>query len=104
MKLVFLPSTRDDLSWMRTYYARTFPGGARRAAEGYFEACSLVRDHPAVGKSVEGMPGVRELLIPRTPFSFMYRVTKDRIEVLRVWDQRGDRERLRSTESRGISS
>lgn len=104
MKLVFLPATRADLVWMRIYYTRTFPDGARWAAEAYVRACDLVRDHPAIGRPVVGMAGIRELLIPRTPFSFIYRVTEDRIEVLRVWDQRGDRTRLRSTESRGVSS
>ena len=43
---------------------------------------------------VEGMAGIREFPIPRTPFSFIYRVVDDRIEVLRVRDQRGDRSRL----------
>ena len=100
MKLVFLPSTRGDLSWMRTYYTRTFPGGAKRAAAAYFAACELVRDHPAAGRPVEGMQGVRELTIARTPFSFIYRVVEKRIEVLRVWDQRGNRARLRSLELR----
>ena len=33
MKLVFLPSTRSDLLWMRTYYAHAFPDGAKRAAK-----------------------------------------------------------------------
>lgn len=104
MKLVFLPPTRADLAWMRTYYTRIFSDGARRAAEAYVGACDLVRDHPAIGRPVVGMAGIRELLIPRTPFSFIYRVTEDQIEVLRVWDQRGDRQRLRSSESRSVSS
>ena len=54
MQLVFLPSTRSDLSWMRTYYTSVFP-------------------------------------IHRMPFSVIYRVVDDRIEVLRIRDQRGDR-------------
>ena len=94
MKLVFLPSTRTDLLWMRTCYARAFPGGAKRAAEQYLRASRVVRGNPLVGHSVEGLAGVREFPIPRTPFSFLYRVVGDRIEVLRVWDQRGDRSRL----------
>ena len=28
MNLVFLPSTRSDLLWMRTYYTSIFPAGA----------------------------------------------------------------------------
>lgn len=93
MKLVFLPSTRSDLLWMRVYYSRIFPEGARRAADQYRRVSSILRDNPLVGRPVEELEGVREFSIPRTPFSFIYRVVDDRIEVLRVWDQRGDRSR-----------
>ena len=96
MQLVFLPSTRSDLLWMRTYYAHIFPDGAKRAAAQYDRTCGVIRENPLVGRPVEEeeMEGVREFSIPRTPFSFIYRVVDDRIEVLRVWDQRGDRSRL----------
>ncbi len=94
MKLVFLPSTRPDLSWMRTYYTSIFPDGSRRAIENYRLACRVIRDNPLVGQAMEDMPGVRELVIQRTPFSIIYRVVDDRIEILRIWDQRGDRSGL----------
>ena len=79
---------------MRTYYAHIFPDGAKRAAEQYRRACGVIIDNPLVGRAVKEMEGVREFSIPRTPFSFIYRVVDDRIEILRVWDQRGDRSRL----------
>ena len=94
MKLVFLPSTRSDLLRMRTYYAHIFQDGAKRAADQYRRTCGIIRENPFVGRPVEEMEDVREFSIPRTPFSFIYRVVDDRIEVLRVWDQRGDRSRL----------
>ena len=94
MKLVFLPSTRSDLLWMSTYYAHIFPGGAKRAADQYRRTSTVIRNNPLVGRPVEEMEGVREFSIPRTPFSFIYRIAGDRIEVLRVWDQRGDRSKL----------
>lgn len=97
MKLVFLPSTLSDLAWMRSYYTQVFPDGARRAAEQYRRASRIVRDNPLAGHPVEDIPDVREFSIPRTPFSLIYRLADDRIEVLRVWDQRGDRSRLGST-------
>ena len=56
MKLVFLPSTRSDLAWMRAYYTRVFPDGARRAAEQYRRASAIVRDNPLVGQVVEDIP------------------------------------------------
>ena len=91
MNLVFLPSTRSDLLWMRTYYTSVFPAGAKRAAEHYRMTCSVIRENPLIGHPVEGMLGVREFAIQRTPFSVIYRVINDRIEVLRIWDQRGNR-------------
>ena len=94
MKLVFLPSARSDLAWMRVYYARVFPDGARQAARQYTRTCGLLRENPLIGHPVEDSERIREFSIPRTPFSFIYRVADDRIEVLRVWDQRGDRSRL----------
>ena len=95
MKLVFLPSTRSDLLWMRTYYVHIFPDGAKRAADQYRRICGIISENPFVGRPVEEIEGVREFSIPLTPFSFVYRIVKDRIEVLRVWDQRGgNRSRL----------
>lgn len=94
MNLVFLPSTRSDLSWMRTCYTSVFPAGAKRAAEHFRMTCSVIRENPLVGHPVEDMPGVHEFAIQRTPFSIIYRVIDNRIEVLRIWDQRGDRSGL----------
>lgn len=79
---------------MRAYYAHIFPDGAKRAAEQYRRTSTLIRNNPLVGRAVEEMEEVREYSIPRTPFSFIYRVVGERIEILRVWDQRGDRSRL----------
>ena len=94
MKLVFLPSTRADLAWMRNDYTRVFPEGARRAAAQYVRTRNLLHQNPLIGHVVEDIEGIREYSIPRMPFSFIYRVVEDRIEILRVWDQRGDRSRL----------
>ncbi len=94
MKLVFLPSTAPDLLWMRAYYERVFPHGAKRAAEHYRLACRLIRDNPLIGHRVDDFPDVREFAIQRTPFSVIYRIVDERIEVLRIWDQRGNRSEL----------
>lgn len=79
---------------MRTYYTSVFPAWARRAAEHYRTTCSVIRENPRIGHPVEGIPGVREFAIQHTPFSVIYRVVDDRIEVLRIWDRRGDRSEL----------
>ena len=79
---------------MRTYYTSVFPPGAKRAAEHFRMACNVIRKNPLIGHAVEDIPGVREFPIHRMPFSVIYRVVDDRIEVLRIWDQRGDRSGL----------
>ncbi|MCY4002448.1 MAG: type II toxin-antitoxin system RelE/ParE family toxin [Rhodospirillales bacterium] len=94
MKLVFMPSATADLMWMRTYYSSVFADGAKRAARQYRKACDTIRRKPLIGHALEDMEGVRELSIPRTPFSFIYRIVEDRVEILRVCDQRGDRAKL----------
>lgn len=91
MKFGFLPSTRSDLLWTRAYYAHIFPDGAKRAAEQYRRTSTFIRNNPLVGRPVEEMEGVREYSILCTPLSFIYRVVGERIEILRVWGQRGDR-------------
>ena len=79
---------------MRTYCAHIFQDGAKRAANPYRSTCGILRESPLVGAPVEEMEGVREFSIPRPPFALINRIVDDRIEVLRVWDQRGDRSRL----------
>lgn len=48
------------------------------------KVCDAIRRKPLIGHVLEDMEGVRELSIPRTPFSFIYRIVEDRVEILRV--------------------
>jgi len=90
MRILYLASARDDLLWLRRYYTEVFPDGAARALHHLLAAEHLLRANPYIGKRAE-VEGVRELRIARTPFSLIYRVREDRIEILRVWDGRKDR-------------
>ncbi|MFP4359386.1 MAG: hypothetical protein ACLFTG_01735 [Alphaproteobacteria bacterium] len=47
----------------------------------------LLREHPQAGRPTT-VTGVRRLVIPRTPFSLLYRVTAERIQILEVRDDR----------------
>lgn len=93
MQIVYLRAAIADLIWLRTYYSRIFPEGDKRAREQFRAVERLVAEHPNIGKALE-FPGVREFVIPKTPFSIIYRVAARRIEVLRVWDNRSDRSAL----------
>ncbi|MFN0115024.1 MAG: type II toxin-antitoxin system RelE/ParE family toxin [Paracoccaceae bacterium] len=87
MKLVFLPSTVADVPWFRRYYRQVFPEGSETAREGLRRAQALLAENPEIGQPGEE-PGTRELTIRRTPFAMIYRVLPDRIEILRLLDQR----------------
>jgi toxin ParE1/3/4 len=90
MQIVYLPSTKPDLRWYRQYYTRTFPEGQRRAREHFYAAEIMLSENPYSGRAMEGSE-VRELPIPRTPFSLVYAIRNSRIEVIRLWDGRADR-------------
>ena len=60
MRLVYLPSTRGDLLWLRHYYARVFPAGAAAARTRMLAMERLILDLQAAGArgpidNLEGM-------------------------------------------------
>jgi len=93
MKIVYLAATKADIAWMRNYYASVFPEGRQRARQHFKAAEALLLENPFIGRMTT-VHAVRELVIPRTPFSFIYRVQQEQIEVLRLWDGRADRNAL----------
>jgi toxin ParE1/3/4 len=88
VRLVYLASAEADLRWFKLYYTRTFPEGRKMADAQFLHTQQLLRENPMMGHAIEEIPGVREHHVPRTPFSFVYRLRDDRIEVLRVQDKR----------------
>ncbi len=89
MNIVYLESARDDLLWMRQYYESVFPEGRSRAQKQFHTVENLLLANPFIGHETH-RKNVREFSIPKTPFSFIYRVRPERIEILRVWDERQD--------------
>lgn len=87
MRLVYLDPALDDLAWVRLYYERVFPEGGYNAARRFEEAERLLTDHPRIGTPL-GSGGLRRRKILKTPFTLIYRVTSERIEILRVMDDR----------------
>lgn len=89
MKLIYLASANDDLAWFQDYYSNIFRAGSEHATTQYIKAVATLSRHPYVGRPVNGTE-LRSYSIPRLPFAIIYRVTRDNIEVVRVWDQRSD--------------
>lgn len=83
MELVFLPSARDDLAHLRRHYREAAPPDGDPSADIRLVRQALtatVRPRLADGP----IPGLREMAIPRTPFSLTCRIVENRIEVLHI--------------------
>ncbi len=90
MKIKFLKSAALDITWMRRYYKSVFPEGSQTARKNYHAARLAIMANPHIGHSVEYIIDARAYSISRTPFSFIYRVKDDVIEVVRVLDSRSE--------------
>ncbi len=93
MKILYLESARDDLVWMRHYYEAVFPQGQKNAQQQFHAVETTLLANPFIGNTTH-RKNVREFSVPKTPFSFIYRSFSDRVEVLRIWDERQDRAKL----------
>ena len=87
-KIVYLPSTVQDFAWFRQYYTSVFPDGIENAKKQFAALEQTLSANPFIGRPSDGYENVRELHIPRTPFTVIYRVTDTHIEALRIWDDR----------------
>lgn len=93
MNIIYLKSAFDDLKWFFYYYENVFVAGREKAQKKFYSTEALIIQNPYIGHPTQ-KEEVREFSIPQIPFSFIYRIVEDRIEVLRVWDERQDRMNL----------
>lgn len=95
MKREFLSSALEDLEWAGRYYQRVFPQGRANFRASFRATQKILKENPYLGMRLEDNQDVRQLIIVKTPFSLIYRVTKTHIEVIRVLDNRGDNSKMR---------
>jgi plasmid stabilization system protein ParE len=76
--------------WFRRYYETVFPDGASGARTRLRVTEQLILENPKIGP-VRHPSGVRAFPVRRTPFTLYYRLSDDRIEVLRIVDPRSMR-------------
>jgi hypothetical protein len=88
MKIVFLESTTRDIEWFRYYHRSVFPEGSARARAQLMAIQVILAANPYAGHPSSARNAVRELQVPRTPFTLIYRVAPTQIEFLRLWDTR----------------
>ena len=90
MKVIYLTQALRDMSWVRKYYNDVFPTGRSNARSRLRKTELLISKNPLVGHISESVTDAREFHISRTLFSFLYRVTKEHIEIMRVIDGRSN--------------
>jgi plasmid stabilization system protein ParE len=90
MQIKFLAEAKADLRWFKQYYSRVFPAGRRKADQQYRALLILLKSQPRVGHQDDDYPGVFEYIVPGIPFTVLYRLKDEAIEVLRLYDQRGE--------------
>ncbi len=88
-RLQFTPSATRDLRRLRDFIAEHDPAAAARVSKRLGRTIRLLRDQPALGRSVEELPGVRELVAG--DYVVRYTVKGDAVAVLRVWHGRESR-------------
>ena len=91
MEVVHLATASKTCNGFVANYAEVFPEGRGHARAGLLKTEALIAENPFVGHVTGDDADVREFPVARTPFSFLYRVNNDRIEILRVFDQRAFR-------------
>jgi toxin ParE1/3/4 len=85
MTLVWSPESIRDLIALRAYIAEHDPASANRVALHIIYCVEhLLTKNPKLGASGR-VPGMRELVIPKTPYVIPYRVRGSMIEIVRVY-------------------
>ncbi len=90
MQILYLKSALEDIAWMRRYYTQIFPEGAPRARKQIKKTEAILIVQPLTGRIIDEKLNVRAYVIPKTPFTFLCRISDECIEVLRVLNERGN--------------
>jgi toxin ParE1/3/4 len=75
---------RTRLREIRAYVALEKPAAAERLAMRIVAIVETLRNHPHLGR-VGAEPGIRELVIGRTPYIVLYRVQGQRVVISTIW-------------------
>jgi addiction module RelE/StbE family toxin len=83
MKLVWTHAAVRDLQEARAHIADDGPGAAALVASRTLASVGRLEDMPSLGRSGR-VAGTRELAVPQTSYLLVYRLSDERIEMLRV--------------------
>jgi plasmid stabilization system protein ParE len=89
MKLRWALSARSDLFSIADHYEAISPGLADDMLSAIEDAPLLLVDHPFAGPPLANVP-LRKWSVRNTPFILLYRVFRDRVEIVRVMHAASD--------------
>jgi toxin ParE1/3/4 len=85
VKIIWSPEAIDDLAALRAYISRDNPAAARRVALHLLEMVeTTLAENPHIGRPGR-VPGTREFVIDKTPYSVPYRVKDNALQILRIY-------------------
>ena len=87
MKVSWTRRAVRDLTHARSYIARHNPSAANETALRILDAADTISRQPRIGRAGR-VDGTREFVVAGTPYILIYRVGKQRIDVLHVFDAR----------------
>jgi toxin ParE1/3/4 len=84
VEIVWSPLARARLQEIRAYVALDKPEAAERLATRIVAVVEALRTHPYLGRA-GAEPGIRVLVIGRTPYTILYRVRGQRVTISTIW-------------------
>jgi len=75
----------EDLERICERIERDNPDAARRVAQTIYDGCARLEDFPHLGRASGRMNGRRELVFPPLPYTVVYRVTEQAVEISRIF-------------------
>ena len=85
MRIVWSRRAIQHLVSLRKFIAKDSEQNAALVAKRILESVDLLQSHPEVGRPGRVL-GTRELVIPDAPYIVPYRVRRDRLELIAVFD------------------
>jgi toxin ParE1/3/4 len=83
MMLVWTPRAREQRHEAIEFIAQDNPAAALNQLDEIEKQTDMLLQHPEIGRT-GGRKGTRELVISRTHFAVIYRITDKRIEIVRL--------------------
>jgi toxin ParE1/3/4 len=83
MRIRWMPLAEHDLDAVYEYIRRDNATAARKVVGQIFRAIEMLVRYPSAGRSGR-VPGTRELMISRTPFTAVYRLNSEEIQILSI--------------------